>query len=218
MRRGRSRTSTIAWGIVLVGGLFCVGVGAAQSWQDLDPVRNSYYSPEPELTTQSGTSSATPNSSQTSMPTDVESSLPTASATQGHASSRPEQGIGTIYFPTLWQKYSVFEGVTTAELRRGVGHLTSTKLPGQGGNAVLAGHRETVFRDIGQLRKGDVIEYQANGKKLRFRVAGHQIVDDENREVSARTSFERLTLVTCYPFNTVGWAPSRYVVTAFLDE
>ncbi len=63
--------------------------------------------------------------------------------------------IGRVDVPRLGLSAIVFEGTDVGVLHRGVGHLTGSALPGQPGNVVLAGHRDSFFRDLRNIRKGD---------------------------------------------------------------
>ena len=92
----------------------------------------------------------------------------------------------------------------------------STALPGEAGNAVIAGHRDTSFAFLARLRLGDplVVETPA-GAEHRYRVTETAVVDFHDRRPLAASLEPTLTLVTCYPFDAV-WpgTPLRYVVRA----
>jgi sortase A len=89
----------------------------------------------------------------------------------------------------------------------------NSALPGQGGNVVLSGHHNLgaeVFRYLVDLKKGDEIILQADGRDYRYMVADHFILPErdistEQRQQNAQwimpTADERLTLVTCWPYN-----------------
>ena len=124
--------------------------------------------------------------------------------------------IGEVYFPVLEVGMPVFHGVTDDELVKGVGHVPESRLPGEGGNIVLSGHRDTVFRRLGDLKVGDkiVVGVNGDGGKFIYKVARTRIVDKEDTTVVVPKPREMLTITTCYPFRFIGSAPERYVVEA----
>jgi sortase A len=111
----------------------------------------------------------------------------------------------------------VFGGADADTLEKGPGHVPGTELPGSHtsrNNCVITGHRDSHFRNLGWLRPGHEIDLETNGVSERFRVVSREIVTPETVRVLAATDRPRLTLITCYPFNIVGPAPSRLVVVA----
>lgn len=122
--------------------------------------------------------------------------------------------IGRIEIPRLEVSAIVLEGVSGPTLRRAVGHVPGTALPGGGANVALAAHRDSFFRPLGEVRAGDeVVVHTASGDH-RYRVSSTRIVEPYQTEVLAAGETDRLTLITCYPFSYVGSAPQRFVVTA----
>lgn len=87
---------------------------------------------------------------------------------------------------------------------------------GFAGNVVLAGHRDTHFRFLRELAEGDEIELEtAGGGTRRYRVEGSEVVNYRDRRPLAPTAGPALTLVTCYPFDSVApGGPLRFVVRA----
>ncbi len=122
--------------------------------------------------------------------------------------------IGRIEIPRLGFSAVVIEGTSTTTLRRAVGHIQSTALPGQPGNIGLSGHRDTFFRPLRNIRENDVITLTTLVGGYRYRVVSTQVVRPENVGVLAPSGDEILTLVTCYPFYFVGPAPYRFIVRA----
>lgn len=114
----------------------------------------------------------------------------------------------------------VLAGASGRTLAFGPGHLDGTPQPGQAGNAVLAGHRDTTFRFIRWLAPGDrLIVQRPTGARVTYRVVNAQILDSRKQWVAPDTDRRRLTLVTCYPFDAViPGGPLRYVVTAEEDD
>lgn len=126
--------------------------------------------------------------------------------------------IGTLVIPRLKLATPILQGTSEAQLRRGVGHIPTTVLPGELDNVVLSGHRETVFRHLGDVRIGDRLITRTSAGTFTYVVTRLRIVDDEDRTVIVPTDDATLTLTTCYPFDTPGYLPSRYIVVAKLAE
>ncbi|WP_240689215.1 class D sortase [Ammoniphilus sp. YIM 78166] len=133
-------------------------------------------------------------------------------------SKRPKQGelIGKVEIPKLKESFPLIEGTGNKELAKGVGHYIGSVLPGESDNAVIAGHRDTVFRRLGEVEVGDVINVQTVAGTFSYHVIEQRIVDKEDRTVIVPHSEAILTVVTCYPFDYVGAAPNRYILTAKL--
>lgn len=108
----------------------------------------------------------------------------------------------------------VVEGDSDADLRIGAGHVPYTALPGNSGNVGIAAHRDTFFRPLRNIRKGDVITISKAEDTYRYQVDSTEIVTPDHSEVLQPTREPSLTLVTCYPFYYVGSAPKRFIVRA----
>jgi len=135
--------------------------------------------------------------------------------------SIPEKGerFADLVIPKLDLRLPVVEGTGEKELSKGIGHYTDSVFPGEADNAVLAGHRESRFKDIGKLKKGDrlIIETKDEGTFV-FAVRKTWVTDKDDRSVIVSHDESVLTLITCYPFHYVGAAPERYIVQAELKE
>ena len=90
--------------------------------------------------------------------------------------------------------------------------MGGTTLPGQGGNVVLSGHRDTVFRKLEHLKVGDHITFKTQYGEFIYEATEFQIVEADDQTVAVAKDYETLTLTTCYPFNFIGDAPQRYIV------
>jgi sortase A len=128
----------------------------------------------------------------------------------------PKQGdvLGRVEIPRLGVTVAILEGATSRTLRSGVGHIEGTALPGEPGNSGIAGHRDTYFRGLKEIRTGDQILIQSARGLSHYEVDRLQIVTPENIGVLAPSSESAVTLVTCYPFRFIGPAPERFVVHA----
>ena len=122
--------------------------------------------------------------------------------------------VGRISVPRLHLSVMVREGVAAKTLRRAVGHIPETPLPGQPGNVGLAGHRDTFFRHLGDLKPGDRIAFSTSAGDFSYAVESSTVVAPEDVGVLASSSENVLTMVTCYPFFYIGNAPKRFVVRA----
>ena len=122
--------------------------------------------------------------------------------------------IGRLDIPRLALSAVVIEGVGASALRRAVGHIPGTALPGQPGNVGISGHRDTFFRPLRNIRRDDAVTLTTVLGEFRYRVVSTSIVRPGNIAVLNSTENQILTLVTCYPFYFVGPAPSRFIVRA----
>ncbi len=122
--------------------------------------------------------------------------------------------VGRIEIPRLLFSAAVVEGVDTTTLRRAVGHIPGTALPGEAGNVGLAGHRDTFFRPLKDLRVRDEIQFSTLKGNFTYQVESLRVVEPDNVAVLASSDENVLTLVTCYPFYYVGPAPKRWIVRA----
>jgi sortase A len=122
--------------------------------------------------------------------------------------------VGRLEIPRLHLSVMVMEGDDDATLARAVGHVPGTALPWETGNAVMAGHRDTFFRPLKNLRSGDEIRMTTPRGTFNYRVVRTEIIDPDDVSVLAPMPNRSLTLVTCYPFAYVGPAPQRFIVQA----
>jgi sortase A len=122
--------------------------------------------------------------------------------------------LGRIEIPKIGVSVAILEGTTSRTLRLGVGHIEGTALPGEPGNIGIAGHRDTYFRVLKDIRNDDEILLQAASGSVRYKVDWIQITDPRDGAIISATAQSGLTLVTCYPFHYIGAAPERYVVHA----
>jgi len=137
-------------------------------------------------------------------------------AALGRAKLSEGQPIGRLEIPVINLSAMVAEGVETRTLRRSIGHMPGTSLPGGQGNVVVAAHRDTFFRHLGKLQKGDVISIATLDGTFDYAVESVSIIDPDEKIVLRDIGRPTLTLITCYPFYFVGSAPKRFVVHAGL--
>ena len=110
----------------------------------------------------------------------------------------------------------VLAGGSGRTLAFGPGHLSASVLPGEYGNAVIAGHRDTHFGFLRDIALGEVIDIEsADGKRTGFEVVEVDIVDSRTAALALETDVPMLSLVTCYPFDAVEpGGPLRFIVSA----
>jgi len=123
--------------------------------------------------------------------------------------------VARISFPRLGRSAVVLEEAGGEALAFGPAHVAASPLPGENGTSVIAGHRDTHFDFIKDLRPGDEIDVTTRaGKTMAFRMTGSAIVHAQASGIDPQGRSPRLALVTCYPFDALGQAPLRYVVFA----
>jgi sortase A len=122
--------------------------------------------------------------------------------------------IGEIQVPRLGLSAMVVQGDSAASLRRAVGHMTKSALPGEWGNVALAGHRDTYFRPLREIRIGDEIQFETAEYSFEYVVESIEVVAPTDVRVLEATSGHDLTFITCFPFHYVGPAPKRFIVRA----
>ena len=122
-----------------------------------------------------------------------------------------------INIPRIGLDQVVVEGVGVEDLKQGVGHYPDTKMPGEKGNAALAGHRTTYgapFNKLDDLVPGDEIMVTTRSGSFKYTVAEKKIVTPETVEVLDPSTDNRLTLTTCHPKYS---AEQRLIVVAVLQ-
>jgi sortase A len=122
--------------------------------------------------------------------------------------------LGRMDIPRLGVSVAVLQGTNSRVLRLGAGHIEGTPLPGEAGNSGIAGHRDTFFRELKDIRKNDEIQLQTATGLFHYEVDWARVVAPDDVSVLSPSTESALTLVTCYPFYMVGPAPKRFVVRA----
>lgn len=179
----------IAWTLI-AGGIMCLGKVS------LDAARAAVYQRWYQSTLQ-----------------DASKSQPSVSLSAAPAASIGEP-IGWLEIPRIGMSAGVVHGDSDALLKTGIGHLPDTPLPWSGGNSALAGHRDTFFRPLRHVRPDDIVHLKTRHGNFRYRVRETLIVDPEDVWVLDSTPAPMLTLITCYPFDYIGYAPRRFIVRA----
>lgn len=126
--------------------------------------------------------------------------------------------LGRLVIPSIQLDVMVREGVDEASLRKAAGHLPSSAFPGENGNVVLLGHRDTFFRPLRGITQGDPIRVKTPSGSFQYIVDSIQVVATEHSLVFATVPAKSITLITCFPFDYIGPAPRRFVVRARMDD
>ena len=114
------------------------------------------------------------------------------------------------------REFIVLEGSSGRNLAFGPAHDPASVMPGEVGNSVIEGHRDTHFSVLRDIKLGDALDVEtAKHHNVSFIVTDIRVVDSRRARIVLRTDVPRLTLVTCYPFDAVvPGGPLRLVVTA----
>jgi sortase A len=124
--------------------------------------------------------------------------------------------VARLEVPRLGVDQFVLAGASGRTLAFGPGHLSGSPLPGDSGNTVFSGHRDTHFKFLQHLQLGDeIVITAASGMQYRYEIADTSVVNYQDTRVTMSSENRQLTLVTCYPFRSIN--PSgdkRYVVIA----
>jgi sortase A len=123
--------------------------------------------------------------------------------------------LGRVDIPRLGMSVVILQGSSSRQLRLGAGHIEGTVLPGEAGNSGIAGHRDTFFRNLKDIRTRDEIQLQTTSGLFRYEVDWMKVVEPNDTSVlEPSTLGSTITLVTCYPFYLVGSSPRRFIVRA----
>jgi sortase A len=155
--------------------------------------------------------------SQKTLEAEWEHQAATVSA-PGQPAMAQGQMLTRLLIPKIQLDAIVVEGASRRDLSAGPGHMKLTPEPGETGNAVITAHRDTFFRHIYELNKGDQIQVRRSGRTFTYEVTGRKVVMPEDVSVINPTTEPQLTLITCYPTYYIGPAPKRLVVFSRLVE
>ena len=124
------------------------------------------------------------------------------------------QLIGRLEIPRLNLSVMVVDGDDDDTLKVAAGHLPDTPMPWEFGNSAVAGHRDSFFRPLSQIKLNDRLQLTTPHGEFHYAVSKLRVVEPNDLSVLAPTGRSSLTLVTCYPFSFVGRAPKRLVIRA----
>ncbi|MGG3560433.1 class D sortase [Neobacillus rhizosphaerae] len=131
----------------------------------------------------------------------------------------PQTGdtVGLLAIPKIKAELAIIEGTDPDDLEKGVGHYKGSFYPGDVGQIVLSGHRDTVFRRLGELKIGDSLQMQMPYGNFTYEITHTKIVKSNDTSIiTLQKQNEELIVTTCYPFRYIGNAPKRYIIYAKL--
>ncbi len=205
----RSRLVARLLGITLVIAGALVGVYAYFGVRESMPRQVQAVSPKVALPLPTPTST---NWGKSPSPTPMSTFSYATYAKVPHLGAR----IGTITLPTLGLSWPIYQGTTSTQLAKGVGHFIGSVLPGQNDNTVLSGHRTTVFNRLGELKRGQSVFIESSAGTFTYVIRSFRIVMRTDKTVIVHKDHGVLTLTTCYPFNNIGTTTRAFIVTADL--
>jgi sortase A len=211
--------NSITWILIASGAFYFVhgGMDYLESKKAQDAIASQWNSEQGVNSGLSGDNDVTRPPVVTEPPREA---IPHTGTAASRFTAVPHAGaaIARLSIPRLDATLYVVEGDDTRDLKRGPGHLIGTAMPGQDGNCVIAGHRDTHFRVLKNIQKGDEILLTRNGETWRYRVDGLSVVSPDNLAPLQPSHTPVLNLITCYPFQYLGSAPKRFIVHAQLEN
>lgn len=216
--------------VLIVAALVLIGNSAWTLWRADADTSEALQDAEAMLSAARGASiqpatpSATNNPDDNAIPEDdpfvdaTDDASPDPSASPD-APGKASNIMGILHFDSLGgRKVPLLEGTSNRDLARGAGHHRRSSQPGQVGNSVVFGHRNTVFRSFGRLEVGDTVRVELPDVTYTYEIVSMKVIDPDNKVIFQYYDYAAMTLVTCYPFNYVGSAPQRYIVVCRLVE
>lgn len=109
----------------------------------------------------------------------------------------------------------LFFGDGKIPLRNGAGVYAGSFIPGYGKTILVAGHNNTYFNGLKNVKKGDVVKINTSYGNYQYRVTGTKLYNaDDKKAYDLSADKENLILYTCYPFDTIGLTEKRFFVYA----
>ena len=203
----RTIISVVSWGL-LAGGIYLAYQGGSDYYQSVHSQTEQALAWEDQS-----------QQTEHSLSHPDENPIDTASAgllSPIHNGLPAGSSLAKLTIPRLDTVLYVVEGTDSRDLKRGPGHLEGTVMPGSSGNCVIAGHRDTHFRVLKNIARGDEILVQSRQGTYTYRVSAMSVVSPDNTDSLRPTSKAVLNLITCFPFEYIGSAPRRFIVHADL--
>lgn len=128
------------------------------------------------------------------------------------------QPVAILEVPRLGLREIVLEGSSGRNLAFGPTLINSTPID-ETTDRILSGHRDTHFSFLKDLRTGDLLRLRTATEVRNYRVSWQEVVNSRQQQLVIEDNIERLTLLTCFPFNTpIPGGPMRWVVTALPES
>jgi sortase A len=225
-----SRVIGAAGRLLILGGVLILLFVVYQLWgtgfqeaRHQDALRKQFLEAAATTTTTAAPGTTSPT---TTLPPDGEAADP---ANDTAVEVERGDAVAHIEIPRIDVDKWVVQGTSVPDLRKGPGHYVATPMPGEAGNAAIAGHRTTYgapFGDIDQLAPGDSIFVTTLAGRYEYRVlgadrigrggdptSGHLVVKPTDVYVLDDYGDNRLTLTACHPKYS---ARERIIVAAEL--
>jgi len=122
----------------------------------------------------------------------------------------------TFQLASKTKSYEVKPDVSENTLKKHIGHLPASGLPGELGTCVLMGHRDTALKVLKGVHIGSEIIMEHEGKEYAYEVADIYVIDKDAPLTFTSSDEALLVLVTCYPFDYLGPAPEQLIITCKL--
>jgi sortase A len=122
--------------------------------------------------------------------------------------------VARLGVPRLSVEHTVLAGATGSSLAFGPGHIDGTASPNAPGRCVIAGHRDTVFRFLADLRRGDRLWLETHQGRVHYRVVSRSVGTAWKPRPEVSPGERQLVLVTCWPIDGIVAAAERLMVTA----
>ncbi len=109
----------------------------------------------------------------------------------------------------------LFFGDSSVPLRNGVGIYAGSFIPGYGRTILVAGHNNTYFNGLKNVRKGDIVKISTSYGNYKYKITGTKLTTDKDKKAyDLSADKENLVLYTCYPFDSLGLTNQRFFVYA----
>src|SRR5436305_270887 len=184
--------NVFAWLVVLVG-LAIVYLGVSQVWKS----HTAQQRAAAEWSRQEA-------QSMVKLPTAPAAPPPNHAPVKNPPRRMRGESVGRLSIPRLGSSLYVVEGSEKEDLENGPGHVVGTALPGPTGNCAIAGHRDTVFRQLRNVKVGDEVVVETHQAIYHYRVSNTEIILPTNIKSLAPTPPAELHAITCYPSYSVG--------------
>jgi len=122
--------------------------------------------------------------------------------------------VAKLHIESIDLQCIIMNQISNEALTFGPGHLSSTSLPGQPGNIVIAGHRDGHFRKMSSIQKNDIISIEGINQSDFYIVTDITPTSGQDIYWTEQTETDVITLITCYPFHYIGEAEDRFIVRA----
>jgi LPXTG-site transpeptidase (sortase) family protein len=124
--------------------------------------------------------------------------------------------MGIVSIPKFNVKNAIVQGVELKDLSSGIGHYRNTGMPGERRQIFLAGHNNRDFSVLSKLKIGEIIEIETTSGIFRYSMSGSKYVDQTDTSVidPSQREIDELVLMTCFPFDSPGNAPQRFLIYA----